>query len=122
LKLLLHMPEDVVSLWLTREIPGSHEIDHEEGHMNSSTCNWAQPQGDCQVKVCVSCVNIITYCVWKLRVRGPCEVTSLTFIVLLACHAHCMWHSSVHLDSIGLHCTVLCSLHNSHTHTHTHTF
>jgi len=28
LKLLLHVPEDVVSLWLTREIPRSHELDH----------------------------------------------------------------------------------------------
>jgi hypothetical protein len=28
LKLLLHMPEDVVSLWLTGQIAGSHELDH----------------------------------------------------------------------------------------------
>jgi hypothetical protein len=77
------------------------------GHNHKESVRWR----------CVSGVHIVTYCVWKLRVRAPCEVTSVTFIVLLACRTHCMWRSSVHLDSIGLHCTVLCSLHNSHTHT-----
>jgi hypothetical protein len=55
------------------------------GHSHKQSVRWR-----C---VCVSSLYIITYSVWKFRVRGPHDITAVTFIVLLACHTHYMWHS-----------------------------